>query len=315
MKNIIPEQASHVHSDAERNHKSHANKPQTRCESKTTEPDRLIDFPEINSITPLSDVATGNLQLKTQHNDKETCDRKITHNSRRYSDVHSLNIRVSPLLTAAPRRRNSSPTFRAVSQGNNNDDGNETSEPKMPENTPCCPDLKTCCQNVATFLANAAATSNTKSKNLASAEHIYSYMRFLFAVLQLEPECCVYADIYVRRFVSNAQDTFQIHSGNWHKLLVGACLLASKYVDDLSMNNRDFATALAGCSLQLMNKLEASFLKMMNWRLHVPISEYTTRYFELASKQDVVRDWDANLQSVKSYFNVKFEDFNVIITN
>merc|ERR1719174_3352724 len=130
----MAQQASHTHSDTEMNHKSHANKPQTRCESKTTEPDSLsdfpkinsiaplsdvatgnlqlktnkpqtrceskttepdslIDFPEINSIAPLSDVATGNLQLKTQHTDKEMCDRKIKHNSRRYS-IHSLHVYV-----------------------------------------------------------------------------------------------------------------------------------------------------------------------------------------------------------------------------
>ena len=307
MKNIIPEQASHVHSDAERNQKSHSNKPQTRCESKTTEPDRLSDFPEIiKSITPLSDVATGNLQLKTQHKDKETCDKKITRNSRRYSDVNSLNVRVSPPLRAAPRRRNSSPTFRAVSQGNNNEDGNETSEPKMPENTPCCPDLKTCCQNVATFLAAAVARSNDGAA--PTANYIYSYMRFLFVILQLEPECCVYADIYFRRLLSNAKGTVSVHSGNWHRILVGACLLASKYVDDHSMGNSDFSTALTGCSLKFMNKLESKYLRLLKWQLHVPISEYTTRYFELASKPDRMCDWDINFEGVKPHFTVVLKD-------
>ena len=130
-------------------------------------------------------------------------------------------------------------------------------------------------------------------------------MRFLFVILQLEPECCVYADIYLRRLLSNAQGTVQIHWGNWHKILVGACLLASKYVDDLSMGNRDFSTALTGCSLKFMNKLESKFVQLLQWKLHVPISEYTTRYFELASKQeDSARDWDIDFEAVQPHFTV-----------
>jgi len=309
----MPQEIDFVHYDTEREHNERqANKPKIQNnmqkssqESKTTEPDDLCEFPQIISVTPGSNAAVENMECESPHTDEHTRffdDRKIKPNSpsRRYSDLC-----IGSRLTTA-RRRTSTPIFRTVNQADDN--LNENSESKLPENTPCRPDLNTCCQNVATFLANAAATSTTNSdspRNAPSAEYIYSYMRLLFALMQIEPECCVYADIYLRRLLSNAQGTVHIHSGNWHKILVGACLLASKYVDDLSMGNRDFSTALTGCSLEFMNKLECKYVQLLQWKLHVPISEYTTRYFELASKQDSARDWDINFEIVKPHFTAE----------
>ena len=176
---------------------------------------------------------------------------------------------------------------------------------QISESTLCQPDLITCCQNVAIFLADVAASnSNDSTYAPPTAEYIYSYIRFLFAILQLEPEVCVYADIYCRRLLGNSRGTVKIHPGNWHRILVGSCLLASKYVDDLSINNRDFSTALTGCSVQFLNKVEANFVHVLNWELHVPISEYTKRYSELARKQDRARNWDVEIEKVKPHFTL-----------
>lgn len=270
----------------------------TTQEWQTQESKQCYDFPKISpeletEIIPSN--SKGDAQKDVQDNES------IRNNRRRYSDIICVRAR---LLTA--RRRNSSPISK------------ERMTPKssikdiyganFPENTPCHPDLITCCKNVATFLSEAVANSNSNSRRQRarpSAEYIYSYMRILFAILQLESECCVYADIYLRRLLSNSKGKVAIHAGNWHKILVGACLLASKYVDDLSMDNKDFSAALTGCSVQFMNQLESKYLHILNWQLHVPISEYTTRYFELARKRNDERDWDALSPRVKPHFTVR----------
>jgi len=262
------------------------------CETK--QPDNLCDFPDLNPDIDYCTASQSNMGYKT---------RGMGYYSRRYSYT-DIQGRVSARFTAA-RRRNSTPIGQAAKMTKKQDGSDNCHETKIPENTPCRPDLITCVKNVATFLAEAAARNNKYSSHPApSVEYIYGYTRFLFAILQLEPECCVYADIYLRRLLSNSKGALKIHPSNWHKILVGACLLASKYVDDMSMDNRDFAAALAGCSAKFLNSLEAKYLVTLNWKLHVPISEYTTRYFELANKQEAVRDWDVHFERVKKHFSV-----------
>jgi len=167
------------------------------------------------------------------------------------------------------------------------------------------PDLATCCQTIATFFAEALASNNTSDdKNAApTAEHIYGYMRMLFNILKLEPECCVVADIYCRRLLSNSKGKLRIHSGNWKKVIVGACLLASKYVDDESVQNSDVSVILTGCSLEFMNKLESKFLEILNWQLYVPLSEYIARYSELAKKKHAGA-WEIDYKVIRPHFTV-----------
>lgn len=274
--------------------------------ARTQEANDVCDFPVIKSNVSrdvsVCDNAPSNAECKRAEQLRSLQKFKV-ENSRRYSDLHVC----ARALLAHAYRRNSTPTVRDVNMAKSDNGVHGRDECKAPKNTPCHPDLNTCCQNVATFLAEAVSRNSSSGysrRPVPSAEYIYSYMRFLFAILQLEPEVCVYADIYFRRLLSNANGTLKIHSGNWHRILVGSYLLASKYVDDLSMDNRDFSTALTGCSVQFINKLEAKFLQMLNWQIHVPISEYTKRYFELARKQDNERNWDSEIEKVKPHFTV-----------
>ena len=154
---------------------------------------------------------------------------------------------------------------------------------RPPSNSwPSKPDLAACCQHLAAFVATHAAKSSTNGENpVPTPGSIYEYMRILFFVLQLEPECSVYAYIYINRLLSGVGNPLRIRPGNWKKLVVGTCLLASKFVDDLSMKNSDFAKALNGWSLARINRLEFNILTALQWKIYVPISEYTTRYCEL----------------------------------
>ena len=250
----------------------------------------------VNCDTPVRnrgvrDVAQSNMECKAHDRDEQMC---VIRQISRYSDVNMPDSMVD-------QPRNSS----NVANANLKTKESDCNYSKVLENAPCQPDFITCCKNVATFLAKAAAANSNKSAFATpTAEYIYSYMRFLFAIMQLEPEVCVYADIYCRRLLSNTRGTLKIHAENWYMVLVGCCLLASKYMDDMSMHNGDFSAALTGCSVQFMNTLEAQFVHILNWQLHVPISQYKKRYVELASRQDGVRNWDVDIEKVKQHFTM-----------
>lgn len=183
--------------------------------------------------------------------------------------------------------------------------GNSNLNREAPSFWPSKPDLAACCQNMAAFLANSAANSTTNGRNpVPTAGIIYGYIRVLFFGLELEPECCVYAYIYINRLLSGTGNRLRIRPGNWKKILVGTCLLASKFVDDLSMKNRDFATILNGWSLKRINQLERNILAALKWEVYVPISEYTLRYFELAGPRASTCDWEVKVKKVIPYFRM-----------
>merc|ERR1711934_1320402 len=137
-----------------------------------------------------------------------------------------------------------------------------------------------------------------------TAGFIYGYMRVLFALLQLEPECCVYSYIYIKRLQDGTG--LKIGAGNWNKLLVVTLLLASKFVDDNTMKNKDFAFSLNGWSLKKINRLESVMLKALRWDIYVPISEYTMKYFELQQPTNLttIYNWHVDTVRIKDYFNV-----------
>merc|ERR1712150_37486 len=142
-----------------------------------------------------------------------------------------------------------------------------------------------------------------------SAWCIYGYLRAFFTLFQLEPECCVYAYIYIKRLLSKANGKLTLKRDNWQTVVVGACILASKVVDDHTMKNRDFSTGLAGFSLTYINRLELQLLQVLKWEVHVPISEYTTHYFELAAEQPHAQknqghDWHVTIAQIRPQFAV-----------
>jgi len=184
-------------------------------------------------------------------------------------------------------------------------DANATDKNKMPGYLPRKPDFYTCGQNVAAFLAEAATRGNTNTdgaRAAPTAEYIYGYMRLLFSKLDIAPECCIYADIYIRRLLSNPQHTLRISPSNWQRILVGACLLASKYVDDFSVENVHFSLVLTGCSMAFVNKLESKLIKMLNWQLYVSAEEFTRRYFDLARKTHRICMRNIDFSKIRPYF-------------
>jgi hypothetical protein len=114
----------------------------------------------------------------------------------------------------------------------------------------------------------------------ATPTSIARTMEWLFKVLQIEPQCCVIAAIYVQRILARG---VRVTRHNFEPLLVAALLVSTKVWDDMSTVNDDFAKALPHYELQDINRLEHLFLSTLGWNCHVTGRDYTTFYFGLAS--------------------------------
>merc|ERR1719266_689595 len=87
-------------------------------------------------------------------------------------------------------------------------------------------------------------------------------------------ECFVMAMVYLNRAVT-LNPNFSIDSLNIHKLLLSSVVLATKYLDDDYFLNSHFAE-IGGVKLPELNKLELSFLQLIQWRLHVLPDDYSS---------------------------------------
>ena len=216
-------------------------------------------------------------------------------------------------VTVLRTRSNSMTTLTSIDSANTMA-GSSTLNREACNFWPSKPDLAACCQNMAAFLATRATNSTTNGKKtVPTAGMIYGYIRALFFLLELEPECCVYAYIYINRLLSGTGNRLRIRPGNWQKIVVGTCIVASKFNDDISMKNRDYATILTGWSLRIINQLERNILAALKWKVYVPISEYKLRYFELAGPPRVSTcDWEVDVKKVTSYFRVHSAALNAL---
>ena len=118
-------------------------------------------------------------------------------------------------------------------------------------------------------------------------ESIARSLNWLFRALQIEPQCCVSLAVYLQR--ARARGVV-VSRQNYEPLLVSAVLVSTKFWDDLSTLNCDFAQALPHYSLSGLNRMEAQFIRTLQWTLHIPRQEYTHFYFHLAGPTLSVTD-------------------------
>ena len=154
-------------------------------------------------------------------------------------------------------------------------------KPKTRIFSPNNPNLVVCSQNLAIFVMESVR-HNGLNADSPTVLYIDEFVRSLFKVLQIESSCCVIAYIYIKRLLSKGSGRLQITSDNWRSIVVGACLLASKFNDDLSTVNIDFARALQAYSLADINQLETTFILWLGWELRIPRTEYAEVYWALS---------------------------------
>ena len=119
---------------------------------------------------------------------------------------------------------------------------------------------------------------------MPSTEEIATFYYEYFKRSQMEHDTIIMSLIYVERLIKETNGALSPTSANWRSLLFSSMIMASKVWDDLSMWNIDFsnvsvATGIAPFSLQRINELELSVLKLLRFDVRVAASEYAKYYF------------------------------------
>jgi hypothetical protein len=100
-------------------------------------------------------------------------------------------------------------------------------------------------------------------------------LEWLFQVLRIEPQCAVVAAVYIQRARAAG---VTVTRANYEPLLLAAICLASKVVDDLSTLNEDFVQAAPHYDIDSFNRLEHTFVGVLEWNLNVSRHQYSQFY-------------------------------------
>lgn len=108
------------------------------------------------------------------------------------------------------------------------------------------------------------------------------YVRRLVTYTQCSPSAFITMLIYLDR-IAQRSECLRITPFNLHRLLVTALMLASKFLDDQCFSTLHYAKV--GCipTAREMNRLEAQFLRFVDFRLSVPVDEYLSKQHQLHS--------------------------------
>jgi hypothetical protein len=114
-----------------------------------------------------------------------------------------------------------------------------------------------------------------------SRECIENFIWLIFKNTQMEEECLIPSVMYMQKILSTRPKHFmsklRMYSKNWKTIVGMSMLIAAKVWDDFHMDNVSFLTFLYCMDLQRCNKLEALFLKVIDFDVsikHVAYKEY-----------------------------------------
>lgn len=101
---------------------------------------------------------------------------------------------------------------------------------------------------------------------------IEDYLKRIAMYFPCSDECLVLGLVYIDR-VLHLHPDFVVSGLSIHRLLVTAITLSAKFHNDLFFRNEHYAK-VAGLKAQELRSLEARFLQLIDWRLHVQPEEY-----------------------------------------
>ncbi|XP_045713671.1 cyclin-Y-like protein 1 [Phyllostomus hastatus] len=112
-------------------------------------------------------------------------------------------------------------------------------------------------------------------------DFIYRFISPFFSATQLRAEYAITTLVYLERLLIYAE--IDICPTNWKRIVLGAIILASKYLHDLAIWNADFCNILRSITVEDMNEMERNFLDLLEFRLNISASVYAKYYFDLRS--------------------------------
>lgn len=101
----------------------------------------------------------------------------------------------------------------------------------------------------------------------APKSSVHVYLMSIAKHFQCSRECFVLSLVFIGR-ISKTHPSLSISPLNVHKLLLASVVVAVKFLDDAYATNRDYAR-IGGVKTKELNSLEAHFLHLIGWKLHV----------------------------------------------
>ncbi|KNC83115.1 hypothetical protein SARC_04613 [Sphaeroforma arctica JP610] len=117
------------------------------------------------------------------------------------------------------------------------------------------------------------------SKVIPSASDTYDFLRALFSAALLKSEVAIVSMVYISRL--SDQGGVALQPANWKRVLLGACMLASKVWDDQAVWNTDFCDVLPDVAVTDMNALERVVLEKLAYDVSVTPAQYVEHYLAL----------------------------------
>ncbi|KAM7151069.1 cyclin-Y-like protein 1 [Molossus nigricans] len=118
-----------------------------------------------------------------------------------------------------------------------------------------------------------------KYNHIPHPESIYSFIRPLFNAFCLTGQFAITTLVYLERLVIYAK--IDIGPTNWKRVVLGAILLASKFLNELIVRNVFFCRVMKNITLKDLNELERQYIYLLQFNLYVSASVYAKYYFDL----------------------------------
>jgi len=124
----------------------------------------------------------------------------------------------------------------------------------------------------ATLEANRTQRATPFHSVRAAPMHIRDYLERIRKYFACSDECFVIALVFIER-AGKIDPAMTVCALNAHRLLLIAVMLAAKIQDDVYYSNAYYAK-VGGLAVKEVNRLEVTFLKMLDFKAYVDPQEY-----------------------------------------
>jgi len=115
--------------------------------------------------------------------------------------------------------------------------------------------------------------------------HLRAYLTRLRSYFLCSSECYVLTLAYIDRLIQRHPEIV-VSPLSSHRLLITALTLAAKFFDDTFYSNAYYAW-VGGLRVEELNSLEKTFLRLLDWRLHIQPEEF--EFYQRMIKQSALR--------------------------